>query len=75
MLSGFTDNIGTEAYNIKLSRRRAESVRNYLHNTFHINSRRLLPYWYGYANPVASNKTPQGRQLNRRVTIALRQGR
>ncbi|HEB68421.1 MAG TPA: OmpA family protein [Desulfobulbus sp.] len=75
VLSGFTDNIGTEAYNIKLSRRRAESVRNYLHNTFHINSRRLLPYWYGYANPVASNKTPQGRQLNRRVTIALRQGR
>ncbi len=75
VLSGFTDSIGTEAYNIKLSRMRAESVRNYLHNKFQISSKRLLPYWYGYANPVATNKTAQGRQLNRRVTIALRQGR
>lgn len=74
VLSGFTDSIGTEAYNIKLSRRRAESVRNYLRNTFQISSKRLLLYWYGYANPVASNSTPEGRQLNRRVTIALRQG-
>ncbi len=75
VLSGFTDSIGTEAYNIKLSQRRAESVRNYLQNKFQISSKRLLPYWYGYANPVATNKTAQGRQLNRRVTIALRQSR
>ena len=75
VLSGFTDSIGTEAYNIKLSKRRAESVRNYLQHKFNISSKRLLPYWYGYANPVATNKTPQGRQLNRRVTISLRQGR
>jgi len=75
VLSGFTDSIGTEAYNIKLSQRRAESVRNYLQNKFQISSKRLLLYWYGYANPVATNKTAQGRQLNRRVTIALRQGR
>jgi len=75
VLSGFTDSIGTEAYNIKLSQRRAESVRNYLQHKFQLNSKRLLPYWYGYANPVATNKTAQGRQLNRRVTIALRQGR
>ncbi len=75
VLSGFTDNIGTEAYNIQLSKKRAESVRSYLQKTNKIDSKRLLPYWYGYANPVATNKTARGRQLNRRVTITLRQGR
>ena len=72
VLSGFTDNIGSEAYNIRLSEKRAKSVRRYLRNRFHIPTRRLLPYWYGYANPVADNATPKGRQLNRRVTITLR---
>lgn len=75
VLSGFTDSIGTEAYNIGLSRRRAESVRNYLQKKFRIGDKQLLLYWYGYAHPVASNKTAQGRQLNRRVTITLRQDR
>jgi len=72
VLSGFTDSIGTEAYNIKLSQRRAESVRQYLHTTFGISQDKMLMYWYGYANPVASNKTAEGRRLNRRVTIVLR---
>lgn len=72
VLSGFTDSIGTEAYNIKLSQRRAESVRNYLHTKFGISQENMLMYWYGYANPVASNATAAGRQQNRRVTIVLR---
>ncbi len=72
VLSGFTDNIGTEAYNIRLSERRAKSVRRYLRNRFHIAAKRLLPYWYGYADPVADNATPEGRRLNRRVSITLR---
>lgn len=75
VLSGFTDNIGTEAYNIGLSKRRAENVRKFMANKFKISNKRLLPYWYGYANPVASNTTDAGRQLNRRVTITLRQNR
>jgi OOP family OmpA-OmpF porin len=75
VLSGFTDNVGTETYNIGLSQRRAESVRNYLKKRFRINNKRLLLYWYGYANPVADNSTTAGRQLNRRVTITLRQNR
>lgn len=72
VLSGFCDAIGTEAYNIGLSKKRAESVRNYLGTRFKISQDRLLPYWYGYANPVASNDTPEGRAQNRRVTIAIR---
>ncbi len=75
VFSGFTDNIGTEAYNTGLSQRRAESVRKYLQKNFNIDGKRLLPYWYGYAKPVASNSTAEGRQLNRRVTISVRQNR
>jgi OmpA-OmpF porin, OOP family len=72
VLSGFTDSIGTEAYNIGLSQRRAESVRAYLERNFGISRDNMLLYWYGYANPVASNDTAEGRQQNRRVTIVLR---
>jgi len=72
VLSGFCDSIGSERYNIGLSQRRAKSVRRYLQKKFAIRSDRVLLYWYGYANPVASNATAQGRQLNRRVTIVLR---
>lgn len=72
VLSGFTDSIGTEAYNINLSQQRAESVRTYLQAKFGISRDNMLMYWYGYANPIASNKTAEGRQQNRRVTIVLR---
>jgi OOP family OmpA-OmpF porin len=72
VLSGFCDSIGSEAYNIGLSQRRAESVRRYLQRKFAIKPERILLYWYGYANPVASNATEEGRQLNRRVTVVLR---
>ena len=72
VLSGFCDSVGTEAYNIRLSQRRAENVRNYLHQHFGISKDNMLMYWYGFANPVASNETEEGRKLNRRVTIVLR---
>lgn len=72
VLSGFCDSVGSEAYNIKLSKKRAEAVSSYLRSNFNIADDRLLPYWYGYANPVASNETAAGRALNRRVTIAIR---
>ena len=72
VLSGFTDNRGTEAYNIRLSERRAKSVRKYLRNKFKISSNRILLYWYGYANPTVSNISKKGRKLNRRVTITIR---
>jgi len=72
VLSGFTDSIGSEAYNKRLSQRRAESVRNYLHAKFKIKPNTTLMYWYGYANPVAPNDTEDGRRQNRRVTIVIR---
>ncbi len=72
VLSGHTCIIGTKKYNINLSRRRAERAQKYLINKFNISPERVLLYWYGFSNPVASNKTEAGRKLNRRVTITLR---
>lgn len=76
VLSGFCDIVGTKQYNIHLSRRRAERARNYLLDNFPaLKKNRILLYWYGYAKPVASNKTDAGRRLNRRVTITIRKGK
>jgi len=75
VLAGFCDSIGTEKYNLRLSQRRAENARKYLLKHFPgIKQDRILLYWYGYANPVASNKTAAGRRLNRRVMIMIRKG-
>ncbi|MHC4160093.1 MAG: OmpA family protein [Planctomycetota bacterium] len=68
-LEGYTDSIGTEEYNMGLSRRRAESVRDYLRNSFNIDQDRIVTQWYGEANPVAGNDTAEGRGQNRRVVF------
>jgi outer membrane protein OmpA-like peptidoglycan-associated protein len=67
VLAGHTDSIGTEEYNLGLSRRRAESVASHLMQNFGIGRDRITTLWYGKADPVASNATPEGRALNRRV--------
>ncbi|MCI5145358.1 MAG: OmpA family protein [Candidatus Electrothrix sp. AR3] len=74
VLSGFCDILGTEKYNLRLSQRRAENAQKYLLKNFPLKKERVLLYWYGYAHPVASNKTVAGRRLNRRVTVMIRKG-
>ncbi len=71
VIEGHTDNRGGYKYNIKLSERRAESVRNYLVEKFGINADRLSAKGFGYTKPVASNKTAEGRQKNRRVDAII----
>ena len=71
VIDGYADNTGTVEYNLRLSRRRAEGVGNYLSNNFGISSDRLVILWYGQANPIASNDSEAGRALNRRVEIAI----
>jgi OOP family OmpA-OmpF porin len=71
VIDGYSDNTGTVDYNLRLARRRAEIVGNYLSNKFGISSDRLVILWYGQANPFASNDTDAGRALNRRVEIAI----
>lgn len=67
-IEGHTDSIGTDEYNIQLSRLRAESVRNYLVKKG-IKPDRIVIIGYGSSRPVVSNTTEDGRALNRRVEI------
>ena len=69
LLSGHTDSIGTESYNVELSKRRATAVLDYLVANFSIDKARLLARGYGEAVPVADNGSEEGRQKNRRVEI------
>ncbi len=67
-IAGHTDNIGSIAYNQRLSNRRAKSVYNYL-TTKGINPSHLTPRGHGELKPIATNKTPEGRRLNRRAEM------
>lgn len=67
VVAGHTDSKGTEIYNLGLSRRRAEAVKNFLVSNFQIDERRLLIKPYGEHKPIESNETEQGRAQNRRV--------
>ena len=70
-LEGHTDSVGDDAYNMSLSRRRADSVKSYVVEKFNINASRISTVGYGASNPVASNDTDAGRQKNRRVVAHI----
>ncbi len=70
LIEGYTDSIGAEEYNQKLSARRANSVYNYFVEQG-IEKGRMEKKGYGETKPVASNRTNSGRALNRRVEIIL----
>ena len=67
---GHTDSVGTDAYNQKLSIRRAEAVKAYL-VTKGIEANRVYTEGKGKKQPVADNKTAEGRAKNRRVEIEV----
>jgi len=67
---GHTDSIGTDAYNQKLSVRRAEAVKAYLQGKG-IEANRIYTEGKGEKAPVADNKTTEGRAKNRRVEIEV----
>ncbi len=70
LIEGHTDSVGTDAYNMTLSRQRATSVEDYL-VALGVSNSRLISRGYGENQPVASNETDAGRQQNRRVEIAI----
>jgi OmpA-OmpF porin, OOP family len=71
-IEGHTDSIGTEAYNKKLSERRASVIKGFLVGKSGIDEARIETVGYGKDKPVADNKTKQGRQKNRRaVSVRL----
>ncbi|HET6227255.1 MAG TPA: OmpA family protein [Bacteroidia bacterium] len=67
-IEGHTDNVGNDDYNMELSQKRTESVKNYL-MTKGILESRLTAKGYGETKPIADNKTATGRSKNRRVEL------
>jgi outer membrane protein OmpA-like peptidoglycan-associated protein len=69
-VEGYTDSVGSDEYNQKLSERRGDSVRNYL-TTAGIAADSVSSKGLGKMDPVATNDTAAGRQLNRRVELVI----
>jgi len=69
-IQGYTDSIGSDAYNEKLGMRRADSVKNYLVEKS-IAADTLTTESFGETMPVADNKTKEGRAMNRRVEFKV----
>ena len=69
-IEGHTDNVGGDAYNLRLSQARADTVRDYLVSQG-VDTGRITSVGKGKNYPVADNATPSGRQANRRVEIVI----
>jgi outer membrane protein OmpA-like peptidoglycan-associated protein len=68
-VEGHTDNVGGDAYNLDLSKRRSAAVKQALVSQYNIAADRLLTSGYGASRPVAPNDTLEGRARNRRVEL------
>jgi len=69
-IEGHTDNVGTAAYNLDLSTRRAEAVRDVLVRRFAVPAARVQSQGFGLTRPLESNGTDEGRAHNRRVEVS-----
>ncbi len=69
-VSGYTDSSGSEAFNQRLSQKRADAVKAYLQSRG-IDGSKIQSIGYGETNPIASNQTAAGRTKNRRVEIKV----
>jgi outer membrane protein OmpA-like peptidoglycan-associated protein len=80
LVEGHTDSKGTHPYNVRLSQKRADSVRNWLVNKGGIEASRISTRGWAETKPVAPNvnqdgsDNPGGRQKNRRVEITIKKG-
>ncbi len=68
---GYTDNVGSDKVNNRLSQQRADAIRNYLIKEKRITATRLRAVGYGKRNPIASNETDEGKAANRRVELKV----
>jgi OmpA-OmpF porin, OOP family len=71
IIEGHTDNVGTAQKNMELSRRRAQSVVDYLVNEQKIAASRLTAVGHGEERPLADNNTREGQQMNRRINAVI----
>ncbi|HEY1080606.1 MAG TPA: OmpA family protein, partial [Bdellovibrio sp.] len=68
---GHTDSVGSDEYNQELSQTRAETVAQALRKKFRLSTEQVEAVGYGESQPIATNKTKQGRLQNRRVELKL----
>jgi outer membrane protein OmpA-like peptidoglycan-associated protein len=69
-IAGHTDNVGDDAKNMVLSKKRAESLKSYLVSKG-VEATRLNTLFFGETKPIADNNTPEGRKKNRRVEMKI----
>jgi OOP family OmpA-OmpF porin len=69
-LAGYTDNVGSDAVNLKLSKERAEAIKTYL-IAKGVSASKIEATGYGKENPIAPNNTAEGRSVNRRVEFNI----
>ncbi|WP_121061323.1 OmpA family protein [Chachezhania antarctica] len=70
-LVGHTDTVGSQSANVRLSQQRARSARDRLVQDHGVNPGQLSAHGTGYLSPRTSNRTPEGREANRRVEAVL----
>ena len=71
-ISGHTDNVGNKAYNVNLSRERAEFVKNYFNRNGGLSLAKMDATGYGPDRPRATNATVEGKAQNRRVEVTFK---
>lgn len=71
LVTGYTDSAGSAKSNEKLSWNRAQSTKDYLVKNFNYNEKQIYVSGKGEANPVATNKTKEGRAKNRRIAFKI----
>jgi len=71
LVVGHTDSVGSEVYNLELSKNRATSVTNFFIQSKGLNSQRFTTKWFGESQPIADNINAEGRAKNRRVNLAI----
>lgn len=71
LVVGHTDSVGSDTYNMTLSKNRAEAVTNYFVSNKGFSPGRFTTHWFGEEQPIASNDTAEGRAQNRRVNIVI----
>ena len=70
MVNGYTDNMGNAASNLRVSQERANVVKDDLVR-MGISENRVSPQGFGEQSPIANNATPEGRAMNRRVSVEV----
>ena len=70
-IDGHTDNFGTAEFNNSLSVKRAEATKKYLVSKG-VAANRLVTAGFGFTQPIADNKTAEGRKINRRIEIKIK---